>query len=130
MSIGWDFLRNPDGTKREDSVEFNDKKGIRYLKALDLWEISLVTFPANIRATVVEVKNAVENSSNERELEKALRDAGLSNKASLYLVSLCREGLFKKIRQEKAKQIEASPIYKILQQLKQTNNLFKGGINE
>lgn len=37
---------------------WDDKKGIRTLEEVDLWEISLVTFPANTLATVTNVKES------------------------------------------------------------------------
>ena len=51
--------------------EMRDRKKIRVLKSIDLWEVSLVTFPANKKAVVDEVKTV-------RGLENFLRDAGLS----------------------------------------------------
>jgi len=49
-----------------------DQKGFRLLKKLTLWEVSLVTFPANEMAKVTGVKN----SMTERDFEKFLRDEG------------------------------------------------------
>ena len=51
--------------------ETRDNKRVRVLKDIDLWEVSLVTFPANPKAVVDEVKTV-------RGLENFLRDAGLS----------------------------------------------------
>lgn len=83
MSIGY----NP--------IEWEDDsaKKTRLLKKVDLWEISLVTFPANTRATITHVKAVIEEAKNERELEEALREVGLSKSAALYIVKLCRPGL-------------------------------------
>lgn len=55
----------------------DDATGIRKVKDVDLWEVSLVTFPANRQASVEDVKGAAAIKS-ERDLEKFLRDAGLS----------------------------------------------------
>lgn len=44
----------------------------RQLLAVDLWEVSVVTFPANPKARVDRVKSV-------RDMEQILRDAGLSN---------------------------------------------------
>lgn len=85
MSIGY-------GTK---DYEFDEKTKIRTLKTIDLWEVSLVTFPANIHAQVTGVK-AFEDAQNIREFEAALRDAGLSTKQAMYIVSLCRDSFDKK----------------------------------
>lgn len=49
--------------------------GVYHLTQLDLWEVSIVTFPANDVARVDAVKNALQGP---RQFEKFLRDAGLS----------------------------------------------------
>lgn len=60
-----------------------DEKGNRLLKKLKLWEVSLVTFPANELATVTGVKAL----KIDRELEKFLRDAGISRKDAKKFIS-------------------------------------------
>lgn len=69
LSIGFDILT--DGfSVRED--------GVRVLKALKLWEVSVVPFPMNTSALVSTVKS-IERVTSIRELEDLLRDAtGLS----------------------------------------------------
>lgn len=62
LSIG--FSIKPNG------AEFKD--GAMYLKELNLWEISVVTFPANDKANV----NNVKSIDNIRDFEAFLRDAG------------------------------------------------------
>lgn len=64
----------------------------RILKEIELWEISLVTFPANTRAQITGIKN-FEQAKTPRELEAALRDAGLSRKEAVYITSLCKNSL-------------------------------------
>lgn len=51
----------------------------RVLKAVDLWEVSLVTYPANEDARIAEVKTGIERS--EREFEDWLREAGRFTRA-------------------------------------------------
>lgn len=68
------------------NTEYDDKRDIRYIRKIDLWEVSLVTFPANPRAGVLRVKEA----TDARSLEKVLRDAGLSRSEAKYVVSLCQ----------------------------------------
>jgi len=85
LSIGFDTVesevKNPD-------AEWD--KRIRLLKEIDLWEISLVTFPANTRAKITSVKEM----RTERDLEHYLRESGtLSKSAAQYLVKLCRPSL-------------------------------------
>jgi len=83
LSIGYDV--------QDYSIEEDKKlnKRTRYLKKVELWEISPVTFPAAVRAQITNVK-AIEEAKTERELEAALRDAGLSIKESALLVSRCK----------------------------------------
>ena len=93
LSIGWDFIRDSKGHILDGAVEWDDKKNIRYLKRIELWEISPVVFGSNRRARITEVKAMVEAAKTPREMEAALRDCGLSKKASQYIVSLCKGAL-------------------------------------
>lgn len=52
------------------------KEENRIVKDVDLWEVSLVTFPANKLAGVNDVKSGESVPSTERELEQFLRDVG------------------------------------------------------
>lgn len=38
-------------------VDYHYEEDTRVIKSLDLWEISLVTFPANVNANIIEIKN-------------------------------------------------------------------------
>lgn len=73
-------------------------KGVRVLEEIELYEISLVTFPANVSATITSVKTAtkqeVETAMRDaREFESLLRDAkGLSREAAKMVVSFCKAG--------------------------------------
>lgn len=52
--------------------DVDHKSGARVLKQVELWEVSLVTFPANLAAQVINVKN--QNNEQEvlaRAIEKA-----------------------------------------------------------
>ena len=59
---------------------------VRTLTAIDLWEVSLVTFPANEKARVTNVKSAEELQAP-KDAEKALRDAGFSKSDATAFVS-------------------------------------------
>jgi len=59
---------------------------VRTLTAIDLWEVSLVTFPANEKARVTNVKSADEMAAP-KDAEKALRDAGFSKSDATAFVS-------------------------------------------
>lgn len=67
LSIGFSTVRD----------EWDDKKRIRRLLEADLWEVSMVTFPANDAARIENVK---EQPATVREMESRLRDAGLSHR--------------------------------------------------
>lgn len=63
---------------REDSID--RVTGIRTLKKIDLWEVSVVTFPANPLAQISSVKSAIDAIETLRDAEAFLRDVGrLSN---------------------------------------------------
>jgi HK97 family phage prohead protease len=59
----------------EDGAEYDARTGLRILKAVELWEVSIVTFPAQPKARTT--RSAPETV---RELEAGLRDLGLSAK--------------------------------------------------
>ena len=69
MSIGY----------RVVNEEYDRKTGVNYLNEIALHEVSLVTIPANAEAMITAVKDA-DGNPNIRELERVLRDAGLSRK--------------------------------------------------
>jgi len=81
MSIGFSMSRD----------DFEIKDGIRFIKKLDLHEVSLVTFPANRGAKITDFKSIeirdLESLKNKRDLESVLRDAGFSRKAAVFLSS-------------------------------------------
>jgi len=83
LSIGYDALE----------FEVDKKKKIRDLKKVDLWELSIVTFPAKLGATVTTVKQ-IKGAKTERELERILREVeGLSECSAKLLVKMCKPSL-------------------------------------
>lgn len=71
---------------REDS--YDRVSGIRTLKKIDLWEVSIVTFPANPAAQISSVKSAIDAIETVRDAEAFLRDAGrLSNAQAAAFIS-------------------------------------------
>jgi HK97 family phage prohead protease len=71
---------------REDS--YDRVTGIRTLKKVDLWEVSIVTFPANPQAQIANVKSAYGALETLADVERHLRDAhGISKTESVALVS-------------------------------------------
>lgn len=60
--------------------EYDKDKGAFLLKEIDLWEVSVVTFPANDEARISEVKTLLERGETPppSKVERALRDVGFS----------------------------------------------------
>lgn len=71
---------------KEWAVRTQPDEPRRTLKAVDLVEISLVTFPANTKARVTNVKSEF----NPRDFETALREAGLSRADSVKAVGVIK----------------------------------------
>ena len=71
---------------REDS--YDRVSGIRTLKKIDLWEVSVVTFPANPSAQISSVKSSIDAIETVRDAESFLRDVGrLSNAQAAAFIS-------------------------------------------
>ena len=72
LSIGYSL---PD-----DGWRYDKDKDIFVLEKINLWEVSLVTFPANDEARVQQVKRAFEAGQTPtiRQVERCLRDVGFS----------------------------------------------------
>ena len=71
---------------REDS--YDRVSGIRTLKKIDLWEVSIVTFPANPSAQINSVKSSIDAIETVRDAEAYLRDTGrLSNAQAAAIIS-------------------------------------------
>lgn len=69
---------------RDDS--YDRVTGIRTLKRVDLWEVSLVTFPANGQARVTGVKT-IEQIEDLKSAEQYLRDLGASRREAVAFIS-------------------------------------------
>lgn len=74
LSIGYRVIKS-----------FYDEKGNRHITEAELFEVSLVTFPANDKANVTSVKSELPRT--EREFEVFLRDAGYSREQSKAIVA-------------------------------------------
>ncbi len=74
LSIGYQAL----------NWDYDEKTGIRTLNQIDLWEVSLVTFPANAEALVQTVKSLPQT---EREFDRFLRDAGFGTDGAKTITS-------------------------------------------
>ena len=78
LSIGFQVRASETGTKPGEPY--------RTLTEIDLWEVSIVTFPANPKARITGVKSFTPDQL--RDFEDALRDAGLSRRDSQRAVSV------------------------------------------
>lgn len=77
MSIGFSI----------NEYSIDEKKKVRIIKDIaKLFEVSFVTFPANPKAEVLNVKTS-EGTINPRYIEKCLRDAGLSRAEAKKIIS-------------------------------------------
>ena len=92
------------------------------VKQVDLWEVSPVTFPANEAAQIENVRSA---PATLRELERALRDAGLSREQAKALMSRGAKALELRDAAESGPEDEVDPHSPAAKQLKE---LLEGGI--
>lgn len=81
----------------------------RELKKVNLWEISLVTFPMNSRSTVTGVKHILE-ATTERELEDALREASIPRAVAKVIVKVAKDGLRDATRQQQKTDVSLAPV--------------------
>ena len=65
---------------------YDRETDVRTLTEIELWEVSLVTFPANEKARITNVKSAAELAAP-KDAERILRDAGFSKSDATALVS-------------------------------------------
>ena len=74
MSIGYSLPT--------DGWHYDKEKDVFILEQIKLWEVSLVTFPANDEARVQQVKNVLAHGQTPdiRTVERYLRDAGFSKR--------------------------------------------------
>lgn len=68
------------------SWTYDKEKNVRYLNEIDLWEVSVVTFPANTAARVVGAK-AADSINDIRAFEAFLREEGFSANAAKAIAS-------------------------------------------
>jgi uncharacterized protein len=60
---------------------------VRTLTEIELWEVSLVTFPANGKARITGVKSSPDDAVSPKDAERFLREAGISKADALTLVA-------------------------------------------
>jgi len=87
MKMGWKAGMSI-GFMPSESEKAED--GVREVRELDLWEVSIVTFPANAASMVEQVRAKIENGDEptKRDIERLLtRDAGLSRSKAAALLA-------------------------------------------
>jgi len=84
LSIGYSMFAG--------GTEYDKANDAYMLKAINLWELSVVTFPANPEALVDSVKSILETGAP-KEFERFLRDAGLSREQAKGLMARGYEAL-------------------------------------
>jgi len=77
-------------------------------------KISPVTFPAKVNANITKVK-AITKANTERELEKALRESGLSKADAQYVVKLSKPSLRESEEKEEEKDLESKDLKGIIE---------------
>lgn len=66
---------------------YDAEKDIRTLTEVELWEVSLVTFPANRSARITDVRCAADEVAQPKDAERILREAGFSKADATAFVS-------------------------------------------
>lgn len=66
---------------------YDTETDIRTLTEVDLWEVSLVTFPANEKARITNVKASPDDLATPKDAERILREAGFSKTDATAIVS-------------------------------------------
>jgi len=85
------------------TVDFDRRGDARHLKEVDLFEVSLVTIPANDRASITSVKNITT-----RDVERDLREAGYSRSQAKAIALKGVSGLREADESDKAEAVKAA----------------------
>lgn len=104
LSIGYETIESENDPKRQ---------GVRVLKAVELWEVSPVNFPAQIRAAVDNVKSYTSGGKlpSLAEFEDFLREAGFSKSQS---TAIAGKGLAHLLRSESGGDQDALEYFRAL----------------
>ncbi len=98
-------------------IEKTFEAGKRMLKAVDLIEVSIVTFPANEEASIIAVKNMKELTI--REFEEKLRDVGFSRKESEAIGAKGFDGLQRDVAGDEHKEEKTDDWSEFIKELKE-----------
>lgn len=95
----------------KSAIENTD--GTRLLKEIELIEISIVEEPADVNATVSNIKSAIEKANSIREIEATLRDsAGLSRLEACAVVSRIKSVIQSDFDNDKKEAQEIAKLFK------------------
>lgn len=114
------------GSIREMSIGFftrdsEMKDGIRYIKEIELYEVSLVTKAMNPKALVSNFKSM----DSLKDVEQSLKEMGLSNAEAKTLISKIKEFSNQRDAEEKQSQRDAEQKAIILATIEELNNFLK-----
>lgn len=108
------------------AYEDDNEERIRTLTQVDLWEVSIVTFPANQDAMISEVRAAFAAGEvpQEKDVEAVLRDAGLSRKAAKALMAKGYAGLLNLRDADEVASVQCAA------SLQRLSNILRGNSND
>lgn len=99
--------------------EWNSEEKLLTLKEIDLWEVSIVTFPANSESLITEVRSMLaEGVPSIKDIEEVLRDAGFSRSQAKALVGHGYAGLLRDVEGQSGKGIGKSVLDEIVSGIK------------
>lgn len=114
MSIGYSTIVS----------EYNSETNVRLLKELELYEISIVTEPANALATITNVKS-LEQADSLKSIEQILHDNGFSNNECKLLISRVKQLLNSQREVEEKEAKEQREVAELLEIIKSTSQTLK-----
>jgi HK97 family phage prohead protease len=96
---------------------YDKETGVRFIKEIDLYEVSIVTFPANDMAEVDSVKSNIEGFNSLADVEKFLREVkdGLSHSEAKHFISRFKSLLQRDVVERERK--EAQELLEIVKNL-------------
>lgn len=98
---------------------YDETGNIRTVSEIDLWEVSLVTFPANTKARITDVKSvSVDEIAAPSDAEKALREAGFSKSDATAFVSRLMRFGYQRREAEEVEKRTAQAAERLLKLLK------------
>lgn len=103
MSIGYSV----------DDEQYDGKTNVNMLKAVTLWEGSLVTFPANVEAMITDIKSlfVTGNLPTVKEFEGSLRDALSCSREDAKIIASLGFVKLLELRDADKKQVDAEPAF-------------------